>query len=405
MKKETYLQKRGELMNQAQQLLDAGDTEKFEDVTKQIEKLDNEYEESSKRQANLDALKDRVAGPDFAAAAVNPQFGNVVGRYEQGAPDDMYDSAEYKAAFQAYVCRGVPIPAKFSNVDQNTKTSDASVVIPTTTVQKIYEAMERVGNILPLVTRTNFAGGMSVPTSSVKPTATWVAEGAGSDTQKKTVSYISFSYHKLRCAVRVSYEMDNMAYGFFEAQLAQNVAEAIVKAEETAIFKGTGSGQPKGFLTEIATGNINIANTKHISYADLCKAEGLEEDDEAIWVMTKATFMNEIQGMVDTDGQPVARVNYGLNGKPEYYIFGRRVEIVNKAYMDDANPNPTADTICAALYNFRNYIFNSGVALRFRRYTDNKTDDEVTVAIEVCDGMSVQNQSLITLTNKKAAGG
>ena len=121
--------------------------------------------------------------------------------------------------------------------------------------------------------------------------------------------------------------------------------------------------------------------------------------------MTKATFMNEIQGMVDTDGQPVARVNYGLNGKPEYYIFGRRVEIVNKAYMDDANPNPTADTICAALYNFRNYIFNSGVALRFRRYTDNKTDDEVTVAIEVCDGMSVQNQSLITLTNKKAAGG
>lgn len=127
----------------------------------------------------------------------------------------MYDSAEYKAAFQAYVCRGVPIPEKFSNADQNTKTSDASVVIPTTTVQKIYEAMERVGNILPLVTRTNFPGGMSVPTSSVKPTATWVAEGAGSDTQKKTVSFISFSYHKLRCAVRVSYEMDNMAYGFF----------------------------------------------------------------------------------------------------------------------------------------------------------------------------------------------
>ena len=42
MKKEIYLQKRGELMNQAQQLLDAGDTEKFEDVTKQIETLDNE---------------------------------------------------------------------------------------------------------------------------------------------------------------------------------------------------------------------------------------------------------------------------------------------------------------------------------------------------------------------------
>jgi len=110
MKKETYLQKRSELMNQAQQLLDAGDTEKFEDVTKQIETLDNEYEESSKRQANLDALKDRVAGPDFAAAAANPQFGNVVGRYEQGAPDDMYDSAEYKAAFPSR--RSSPMPTR-----------------------------------------------------------------------------------------------------------------------------------------------------------------------------------------------------------------------------------------------------------------------------------------------------
>ena len=73
--------------------------------------------------------------------------------------------------------------------------------------------------------------------------------------------------------------------------------------------------------------------------------------------------------------------------------------------MADANPNPTADATCAALYNFRNYIFNSGVALRFRRFTDDKTDDEVTVAIEVCDGKSVENQSLITLTNTKAAGG
>ena len=110
MKKETYLQKRSELMNQAQQLLDAGDTEKFEDVTKQIETLDNEYEESSKRQANLDALKDRVAGPDFAAADANPQFGNVVGRYEQGAPDDMYDSAEYTAAFPSR--RSSPMPTR-----------------------------------------------------------------------------------------------------------------------------------------------------------------------------------------------------------------------------------------------------------------------------------------------------
>lgn len=39
--------------------------------------------------------------------------------------------------------------------------------------------------ILPLVTRTAYKTGMVIPTASVKPTATWVAEGAGSDKQKK----------------------------------------------------------------------------------------------------------------------------------------------------------------------------------------------------------------------------
>lgn len=39
--------------------------------------------------------------------------------------------------------------------------------------------------ILPLVTRTAYKTGLSIPTSNVKPEATWVAEGAGSDKQKR----------------------------------------------------------------------------------------------------------------------------------------------------------------------------------------------------------------------------
>ena len=47
-------------------------------------------------------------------------------------------------------------------------------VIPTTILNKIIEKMEAVGMILPLVTRTAYKGGVSIPTSTAKPVASWV---------------------------------------------------------------------------------------------------------------------------------------------------------------------------------------------------------------------------------------
>ena len=258
--------------------------------------------------------------------------------------------------------------------------------------------------ILPLVTQTGYKGGLSVPTSNVKPTATWVAEGAGSDRQKVSTGSVTFAYHKLRCAVSMSYETANMSYPMFEAMFVKNVSEAMVKAKEIAIVKGTGSGQPKGVLKETPAANIEIEEGSKITYADLCEAEGEEIDDSAVWCMTKKTYTGQILGMVDADGQPVARTNTGINGKPEYSILGRRVVLVNPDYMDTYAASVEADSIIAFMYNFSDYIFNSGVSMTVKRYYDEDVDDEITKAIEVCDGKSVRNDSLVTVTVKATVG-
>ena len=141
------------------------------------------------------------------------------------------------------------MPREFMNANENTKTTDASVMIPTTVLEKIIEKIEATGMILPLVTRTSIKGGVTVPTSTVKPVASWVAEGATSDKQKKPVQgTITFAYYKLRCAVSMSLEMDTMALPVFETTLINNVVEAMTKAIEQSIINGTGVGQPKGIL-------------------------------------------------------------------------------------------------------------------------------------------------------------
>lgn len=401
MNREKYLADRKALMDEAQTLINEGKLEEAKAKMREVEKLDSDYENAAREQANLNALADRASTAGMQNAAVVGVNGTVVA--SMGAEvqeDDMYDSAEYKRAFQAHVLRGTAIPEKYLNVDANTKTTDVGTVIPTTTLQKIYEKMDKIGMVLPLVTNTGYKGGLSVPTSTVKPTASWVAEGAGSEKQKYATGSITFAYHKLRCAVSMSYEVDNMAYPMFETMFVNGVANAMVKAKETAIINGTGAGQPKGILKEDANGNIDVAKGKSLTYAQICEAEGLQEDESAVWAMTKKTFMSQIQGMVDQNGQPVARVNIGMNGRPEYTILGRPVVLLNKGYLASWTVAPDIASVIAFMYNFADYIFNSGVPMAIKRYYDESVDDTICKAIEVCDGKSVRNDSLITVTLK-----
>lgn len=399
MDKKKYMENRAALMKEAQEFIDAGKLGDAAAKQKEVEALDGTFEASVKAQANFNALNNKQVVPAILRDVAHVE---LVDDVSASKPGNMYDSDEYKNAFMNYVCKGSAIPAKFTNTDSNTKTTDVGAVIPSTTIQKIYEKMETIGMILPLVTKTSYAGGVSVPTSSVKPSASWVAEGVGSDKQRKTTGSITFSYYKLRCAISMSYEVENMAYGFFEAQFVQNVADAMVKAKETAIIKGSGSSQPKGILEETAEKNINITEGNHITYAILCEAEGAQEDDAAVWCMTKKTYFSEIVGMVDTDGQPVGRVNMGIGGKPEYSILGRRVVFANADYMDTFATTVTADSVVAFMFNFADYIWNSGVAMTTKKYYDDGTDDTIVKAIEVCDGKSVLNQSLVTVTVKNS---
>lgn len=405
MTKEIYTSQRNQLLTDAQQLIDAGKMEDANAKMEEIKALDAKYDEEAKLQANLNALTGAKV-PGLQAMMGVTETADLTGAKK---PDilDRYDTDEYKKAFMAYVLAGRKIPGELTNADANTKTSDVGAAIPTTTLQKIYEKMESVGMILPRVTHTSYKGGITVPTSSAKPTATWVAEGVGSDKQKKALGSITFAYHKLRCAISMSLEVSLVTYPMFESQFVANVAEAMVKAEEKAIIDGSGSGQPKGVLKEtVVTGqNIDIAAAATaLAYTDLVKAEAAlpqAYDADAVWCMTKKTFFEQIVGMVDDNKQPVVRLNYGINGKPVYSIFGREVLLVGD-YLPSFTASVTADTVFAFIFNFKDYLWNENLGLTFRRYRDNTTDDEVTVALSLVDGKAVDVNSLVTMTQKKA---
>jgi HK97 family phage major capsid protein len=308
------------------------------------------------------------------------------------------DSLEYRNAFMNFVLRGEAIPTEL-RADAVTKTGDVGSVIPQTVLNRIVEKLEAVGMILPLVTRTAIKGGVTVPTSAVKPVASWVAESAGSDKQKKTTGSITFNYHKLRCAVAVSLEVDTMALAIFETTLINNVVEAMTKAIEQAIISGTGTGQPKGILVETpeAGQSLDVSKLEYKVLTDAEAALPLEYENGAVWTMTKKTFMGFV-GMVDADGQPIARVNYGISGKPDRTLLGRPVILCN--YVDSFGTASTGEAF-AFLFDYKDYILNTNYQMGVKKYEDNETDDLVTKAIMIVDGKVVEKNSLVVL--KKAA--
>nr|DAN52605.1 MAG TPA: major capsid protein [Caudoviricetes sp.] len=399
MNREQYLQLRNGLYNEAEALINEGKIEDANAKMEEIKELDNKFEEGSKATANLNALKDNAKVTNLENNSKNIIGGTVLANTSNAIEEDLTNSVEYRKAFMNYVSRGVEMPREFMNANENTKTTDASVMIPTTVLEKIIEKIEATGMILPLVTRTSIKGGVTVPTSTVKPVASWVAEGATSDKQKKQVQgTITFAYYKLRCAVSMSLEMDTMALPVFETTLINNVVEAMTKAIEESIINGTGVGQPKGILKETPNEGQSL-EVDTIDYDTLIDAESalpLEYESGAVYCMTKKTFMT-YQGMKDSAGQPIARVNYGIGGKPERTLLGRQVILCNYLPSFDAAISQEA---FAFLFNFKDYVLNTNLNMTMKRYEDNDTDDQVTKAIMLVDGKVLQKDSLVIL--KKA---
>lgn len=369
------------------------------DAQNQLDNLDDDTDNGGEDRTD-DNGEERSANPmhDFQQRA---SFGTQ--RQEQDA--DQTNSPEYRNAFMNFVMRGTPIPAEV-RADANTLTSDVGSVIPTVLVNRIIERMEATGNILSLVTKTSYAAGVEIPTSATKPVATWTGkansnhgEGVGSDKQKKTTAKITFTYFKLRCEVSVSMEVNTMALSAFEAKIVENVADAMVKAIEAAIISGTGVGEPTGILTGTPEATIQA---DALSYKLLCEAEAAipeEYESGAKWCMSKKTFF-AFQSMSDEAGHPIARINYGISGKPEYMLLGREVILSSNVpgYSDTAN----AGTKFAFIYNFSDYILNTIYDLGIQRKQDWDTEDMLTKAVMSVDGKSTDNASLIVLSKKDA---
>ncbi len=371
-----------------------------------IEKLTKEKTDLLARKAELEDLEQRKQ------TALDIKEGKKTGksfesRGQAAGEVDKFDTLEYRKAFMEYCRSGREMPVEY-RTDAYTAVADAAAVIPTTIMNEIIKEMKVHGQLYNRVRKTNIAGGVQVPILSLKPTASRITEAAASARQKLTANtYVTFSYIGLECKVATSLLANAVTLPMFEQQIIPLITEAMVKAMEIEIIKGNGTTEMKGVAvdTRVAAAQSITLSSAEINQWDSWKKKvfakiPLAYRSGGVFVMGAGTFDGYIDGMVDANGQPIGRVNYGITEGTQYRFAGKEVIEVEEDVVSSYDTASTGDVI-AVYMNPSDYVINSNMQMAMYRWLDHDTNQWVDKAILINDGKLIDAAGVLLI--KKGA--
>lgn len=408
--------------------LDAADEKRTAEIKDELEKIRLKIETlrsveadeaAEQREADLLAARNpsgaQKTAEQPADAAMRMAFtagATTEKKPEARAAVDSYDTPEYRNAFMRFCQTGTPIPAQLrpaeARANQTTTTGDVTAVIPTTIANEIISKLETYGSIYAAVTKTNVQGGVKVPILTLKPEAKWIGETTPSDTQKlKADDSVTFSYYGLECKIAQTLLVGAVTLDAFQKLFIPLATEAMVKAIEIAIFNGAGTASPLGITKDSrvpAANKIALTDADFKSWAAWKKkvfAKMKKSYRKGTFFMAQSTFDGYIDGMTDSNGQPIGRVNYGIADGENYRFGGKTVETVEDeliAAYDDAS----AGDIVAVFVDLKNYAINSNLEMSVVKWTDHDTNEIKNKVIMVVDGKLLDANGVLIITKGSA---
>lgn len=421
MTREQYNTQRTKLMNDMRAAIDAGDTATANSCRDQVRALDNQWETEAQARADFAALQNSARSftpADVTPAQTNaaPQMVKINNFGGQTAHTDPSETNEYRTAFMNFVCRGTEIPADLRasvapmlNVAATTTTTDAGAVIPTTIAREIIKQMKSYGELYAKIRKLNVQGGVEFPILTLKPTASWIGESKSSDDQKlEAETKVSFSYYGLECKIAQTLLAAVVTFEEFQQMFTQLAVEAIVAAKEKAIISGTGSGQFLGITKDTRVPAKNVVTltpddfTSYSAWKKKVMAKIPKAYRKGEFVMAQGTFDGYIDGMVDANGQPIGRVNYGIDGEENYRFCGKTVDTVEDDVIPSYDDAATGDVV-AVFFNPTDYAENSNGSFSTVKWTDHDDNTVKTKVLHICDGKLLDPNGVIIIKKGEAA--
>lgn len=336
---------------------------------------------------------------------------------QRKSTEDKFGTKEYRMAFKKYVQTGEAIPHELraGGDTGTTVTTDIGMIIPTTIMNEFIKDVSKVyGQIYSKVRKLNVKGGVEFPISKLSANFKWITETTVSNKQKAgdINDKVSFSYHIGEIRVAESLLAQVVSLDVFESEIVRIMVEAYVKAMDTAIISGTGSGQPLGITVDTrVTGNTgNIIEFEADEIGDwtawrkkLFAKVPLSKRGSGEFLFPASTVESNLLTMKDANGRPLFReATDGTIGNLAGTFFGRDVTLVEPDIIKDYDTAATGDII-GIFWTPNDYAINTQLQFGMKRYFDEDTNEWINKALTIVDG-KILDVSGCYLLKKKVSG-
>lgn len=309
------------------------DLEKREALLDETKALEEEARAIDEKVAQLEETRNKYKNQEERMSLIE----NVKTVEVAERATDVYDSAEYRAAWVEYVKTNDKNVLRAANIN----TTDDAVVIPTIMQGMIETAWEKYGKFSSLVKKSFVKGLLSVPYEVSADDAVWHTENAEAPAQEDLeLGEIKLEPRMIKKWIALTDEIMALSDVEFMRYIADELVYRVVLLLDHAIISGSlASGKGvEGVINSTLTASVSADlgfNTANEALAELKTFENV------IVAMNPKTFFKNIMGMVDTTGQPIYSVATDNAGKPRYFYNGLRVEFTEAlpAY-DTASTNP-----------------------------------------------------------------
>ncbi|GFN35372.1 phage major capsid protein [Tepidimicrobium xylanilyticum] len=402
MNKKEYLEMRNNLLAEAEKLIAEGKTEEAKEKMKEVEDLDNKWEEIKLAQANMNALKDKVTGINLANNSVDVKDLRPVDNVQVTQKVD--EKELYKQAWAKYMMDMAltedekvvfnEVNTRFHNSIQTANTH--AVVIPDNVTEDIWKEAAELYPIIDDLNMTFVPGDMTI----IKETdsgddAAWYDEDTEVADGDFAIGELNLTGCELAKAIPISWKLKKMSIERFIPYITSLLAEKMGAALAKGVVSGKGKPgigdtfkpEPLGIITalEAEEGTPQIIEyNSELSYEDLTNAMSKMKSGyktgAAIYAKSDVIW-NVLANLKDNDGRPLFIPDVTLGGVGR--MFGLPVK------EDDSIPD---DAILFANVG-RGYAINVNENMTI--YTEDHVKARYTdyMAYAIIDGAPLTNKA------------
>lgn len=228
------------------------------------------------------------------------------------------DSVEYRDAWTKHII------GRELNEEERAALTSAGAVIPTMTVNAVWDKLTAPAELLGKVDVSQFPTYVRFPKATTKGAATAHAVGGTITESSDVIGYVDLIPNEYVKLLTVGADIDHMAISAVHDWIVNNLVDSIRAEINADIVVGTGTNELKGILTSVTANSAAIPAT--VTKASLLKIMGTlgsNYQNGAIWIMTPAMFYENVMSIA-------ALNDYVINDGFSFKLFGHDVVLMSE---------------------------------------------------------------------------